>query len=124
MKPQPFPITSIPENMRTYVSENTSLYSIYLSSIYLFQPCLRLKYFAIVINAHRPESFSYFFHPAEQQGTTGRSIRNSNPVMISSAGGAKGCSDHIFCASPAYTCLLYTSPSPRDRQKSRMPSSA
>ena len=24
----------------------------------------------------------------------------------------------------AYTCLLYTSPSPRDRQKSRMPSSA
>ena len=25
---------------------------------------------------------------------------------------------------PAFTCLLYTSPSPRDRQKSRMPSSA
>ena len=25
---------------------------------------------------------------------------------------------------PAYACLLYTSPSPRDRQKSRMPSSA
>ena len=25
---------------------------------------------------------------------------------------------------PKYTCLLYTSPSPRDRQKSRMPSSA
>ena len=24
----------------------------------------------------------------------------------------------------AYICLLYTSPSPRDRQKSRMPSSA
>ena len=24
----------------------------------------------------------------------------------------------------AYYCLLYTSPSPRDRQKSRMPSSA
>ena len=27
--------------------------------------------------------------------------------------------DHVF-----YSCLLYTSPSPRDRQKSRMPSSA
>ena len=27
-------------------------------------------------------------------------------------------------ANAAYTCLLYTSPSPRDRQKSRMPSSA
>ena len=28
------------------------------------------------------------------------------------------------CASSHYCCLLYTSPSPRDRQKSRMPSSA
>ena len=26
--------------------------------------------------------------------------------------------------TPTQTCLLYTSPSPRDRQKSRMPSSA
>ena len=26
--------------------------------------------------------------------------------------------------TPQYSCLLYTSPSPRDRQKSRMPSSA
>ena len=26
--------------------------------------------------------------------------------------------------APANVCLLYTSPSPRDRQKSRMPSSA
>ena len=26
--------------------------------------------------------------------------------------------------APFYNCLLYTSPSPRDRQKSRMPSSA
>ena len=26
--------------------------------------------------------------------------------------------------TPSYNCLLYTSPSPRDRQKSRMPSSA
>ena len=29
-----------------------------------------------------------------------------------------------FLAIVTYTCLLYTSPSPRDRQKSRMPSSA
>ena len=26
--------------------------------------------------------------------------------------------------SPSYTCLLYTSPSPRDKRQSRMPSSA
>ena len=39
---------------------------------------------------------------------------------------------NIFTAAPVYyakdivdgICLLYTSPSPRDRQKSRMPSSA
>ena len=33
---------------------------------------------------------------------------------------------HTACAQPGFplTCLLYTSPSPRDRQKSRMPSSA
>ena len=32
-------------------------------------------------------------------------------------------SDRLY-NSPLYACLLYTSPSPRDRQKSRMPSSA
>ena len=33
----------------------------------------------------------------------GRSTGNSNPVMTSSAGGAKGCSDHRFRAPPAYS---------------------
>ena len=32
--------------------------------------------------------------------------------------------DGVLCNIPSRTCLLYTSPSPRDRQKSRMPSSA
>ena len=31
---------------------------------------------------------------------------------------------YTFYASVGNVCLLYTSPSPRDRQKSRMPSSA
>ena len=30
----------------------------------------------------------------------------------------------LFRVTPSCGCLLYTSPSPRDRQKSRMPSSA
>ena len=30
----------------------------------------------------------------------------------------------IFDHEPLYTCLLYTSPSPRDVEESRMPSSA
>ena len=32
--------------------------------------------------------------------------------------------DPILEATRKFVCLLYTSPSPRDRQKSRMPSSA
>ena len=32
--------------------------------------------------------------------------------------------DDIIENAESYVCLLYTSPSPRDRQKSRMPSSA
>ena len=37
-----------------------------------------------------------------------RSIRNSNSVMTSSAGGVKGCSDHRFRVSPTYTAQLLT----------------
>ena len=33
-------------------------------------------------------------------------------------------SDDVLVINGYYSCLLYTSPSPRDRQKSRMPSSA
>ena len=37
--------------------------------------------------------------------------------------------DHVDCGDPVqvaqlYDCLLYTSPSPRDKRQSRMPSSA
>ena len=40
----------------------------------------------------------------------GRSTRNSNPVMTSSAGDAKGCLDHRFRAPLAYTAQLLTEP--------------
>ena len=49
-------------------------------------------------------------------------------VMKQDAGDGKmkEISDHIYEGALAFlnACLLYTSPSPRDRQKSRMPSSA
>ena len=32
--------------------------------------------------------------------------------------------DYVGRPSPLYLCLLYTSPSPRDKRQSRMPSSA
>ena len=47
----------------------------------------------------------FFFYPADPRG---RSTRNSNPVMTSSTGGAKGCSDHRFHAPLAYTAQLLT----------------
>ena len=43
-------------------------------------------------------------------------------VLGSTMGFDKGTS--LVVDGVTYTCLLYTSPSPRDRQKSRMPSSA
>ena len=36
----------------------------------------------------------------------------------------KECEDHTWHNLIPYVCLLYTSPSPRDRTRSRMPSSA
>ena len=40
------------------------------------------------------------------------------------AGSRLGFLGHEILSSNGLNCLLYTSPSPRDRQKSRMPSSA
>ena len=45
-------------------------------------------------------------------------VRDSLDAMASS-----GILNQVL-VKPTYVCLLYTSPSPRDRQKSRMPSSA
>ena len=45
-------------------------------------------------------------------------------LSATSAFAAVGDPQTIEPAAEKQTCLLYTSPSPRDRQKSRMPSSA
>ena len=51
--------------------------------------------------------------------TVKKMIRLGADVAIESgAGAAVGFTDSV------YTCLLYTSPSPRDKRQSRMPSSA
>ena len=53
-------------------------------------------------------------------GRIGADRRKSEPERrrMKAVGGGK------MAPVGAYNCLLYTSPSPRDRQKSRMPSSA
>ena len=48
--------------------------------------------------------------------------RRFSKIALIGAGGVGGNIAHL--AAMADICLLYTSPSPRDRQKSRMPSSA
>ena len=50
----------------------------------------------------------FFILLTHEGSRIGRSTRNSNPVMTSSIGGAKGCSDHRFRASPGYTAQLLT----------------
>ena len=47
---------------------------------------------------------------------------DAGEVIDSSAGGAPLV--YLHGSGNIISCLLYTSPSPRDRQKSRMPSSA
>ena len=47
-------------------------------------------------------------------------IQWHNPIMVEMS----DLTDHQVDVKHPYDCLLYTSPSPRDRQKSRMPSSA
>ena len=48
--------------------------------------------------------------------STGEQLNQFTPLATNSAG--------TQSPNTPNTCLLYTSPSPRDRQKSRMPSSA
>ena len=64
--------------------------------------------------------------------TAGNQSKGSLYDFLKSMGGEKGSAPAAFSLMDVYTqvkannwsCLLYTSPSPRDRQKSRMPSSA
>ena len=49
---------------------------------------------------------------------------NQRPQFPQNAHRFRQYADFVIGVFRAYGCLLYTSPSPRDRQKSRMPSSA
>src|SRR5674476_518859 len=70
--------------------------------------------------------------PGVRPGFPGPDCTSINPGYGSDFCGSAG-TDHFICRIEIkisdilflyrYTCLLYTSPSPRDRQKSRMPSS-
>ena len=68
---------------------------------------------------------------ADEKGTNNGTSANmtvanlTNGVGTTANGVSSGMSEgNLVGDAPYSTCLLYTSPSPRDRQKSRMPSSA
>ena len=67
------------------------------------------------------------------EGVLNTSIADANKELQAALVGSNGTASlelvslerHVFSSTAHYRlCLLYTSPSPRDRQKSRMPSSA
>ena len=64
-------------------------------------------------------------------GLTREELQSGNPIIGIAQSGSdlSPCNRHFLSLSKRIkdgirSCLLYTSPSPRDRQKSRMPSSA
>ena len=71
----------------------------------------KIKKSKIVCVSHREDADGISSAALIKQAFGGETILVDYPGMMDSM-------------EPLRTCLLYTSPSPRDRQKSRMPSSA
>ena len=64
-----------------------------------------------------------------QLSVGGIALHNDLPIPYFGATGGLSVNDHVVCSQVmaggrVEFCLLYTSPSPRDRTRSRMPSSA
>ena len=86
---------------------------------------LRVKYQTLIVSAHRtPKRMFNFAETAEKNGFG---------VIIAGAGGAAHLAGMVASLTTlpvlgvpmeSKNCLLYTSPSPRDKRQSRMPSSA
>ena len=60
----------------------------------------------------------------EQKAAKEKILNNTLTVLAGKAGSGKTLLACQIALDGLLSCLLYTSPSPRDRQKSRMPSSA
>ena len=75
---------------------------------------------AVVLSIDSPGGFA---HLVEQVYLDALALGERKPVVASVVTALSG-GYYIAVAADYIYCLLYTSPSPRDRQKSRMPSSA
>ena len=75
------------------------------------------------IDIYGPAGLEEYLHACRRYSQT----HFSYPIQVHTVQPGEVFSDQdysVVCAPLKHRCLLYTSPSPRDRQKSRMPSSA
>ena len=74
------------------------------------------------VEKYRPKKISEVINQKDIKGSLQALLKNQEemPHLLFSGSAGVGKTTMAICIS----CLLYTSPSPRDRQKSRMPSSA
>ena len=85
-----------------------------------------ITFFSSEPETHLPKSYRHLFVLnkyeicLEQTQATQASGLVQEPEFLC----LSGCGQFPHAGSPAYICLLYTSPSPRDKRQSRMPSSA
>ena len=82
------------------------------------KPLYDVLWQVVLTNAHQPTGNTVHYYGNEKLGTP-------TQLQIAHFPGDEGfLLLYLDDNGQEMTCLLYTSPSPRDRQKSRMPSSA
>ena len=65
-----------------------------------------------------------YYYLSRPERKDGRALKDPDKVFLVAEPRMHGMEQHPMTHQAITACLLYTSPSPRDRQKSRMPSSA
>ena len=116
----PYKILKINSILQTYALKNNMIYLDYFSEMYDGKDGLIKEYGADSVH---PNKSGYLIMSRLAQKAISKTLtftENSNELnLYNKANWISPSGDRL-----AYSCLLYTSPSPRDRTRSRMPSSA
>ena len=104
---------SFDDNVRLYVEGELDVTGTATSPATITRSSEAIAHEGIQFNASSRGRGSVIDYLVMEHAEWGITIYNSNPTL-----------NDVYIENPDYVCLLYTSPSPRDRQKSRMPSSA
>ena len=86
--------------------------------------CLTSAIYALGNRVNHVTSAMYAFGNRVNYVTSAKYALGNRVNYVTSAMYRKPCKLHYFCDVCLRNCLLYTSPSPRDKRQSRMPSSA